>query len=146
MDAAKSLIRVKPDQPQADQFIGRVVHFRNDLRRTAHTVVSATREGDAIALTTSDDLLVGRARVDEVSDRTLTTKTALPLAPAYRGTMLVSAAFEPLARVATVSDGKITLATALSEQHRPSRGDDVWLVNVGVGDTFELPALVDVSR
>jgi len=28
-------------------------------------------------------------------------------------------------------------------EHRPAPGDDVWLMNVGPGDTFELPTVID---
>jgi hypothetical protein len=148
VDPAKSQVRIKPAQPQAkpEDFIGRVVHFRNDLRRTAHTVTSATRDGDDIILTASDDLLVGRARVDAVEDAALTTKTALPLAPIYRGVTLGGPGFQPLARVAEVSKGTITLAAPIAKEQRPSPGEDVWLINVGPGDAFELPAFVDVPR
>jgi hypothetical protein len=51
--------------------------------------------------------------------------------------------FEPLARVAQVEKGKIKLATPLASDHPPAPGDDVWLINVGPGDTFELPAVID---
>jgi hypothetical protein len=148
VDASASVIRVHPDQPQAkpEDFIGRIVHFHNDLRRTSHTITAAQREGDSIVLTASDDLLVGRARVDRFEDRALVTATALPLAPIYRGVTLAGAAFEPLARVSAVSEGTITLAAPISEQNRPAAGEDVWLVNVGPGDRFELPAVIDVSR
>ena len=148
VDAAKSEIRVKPDQPQArpEDFTGRVVHFRNDLRQTAHTITSAKRDGDEIVLTASDDLLIGRARVDEVQGETLATRTALPLAPIYRGTVLASATRQPLARVAEVRKGKIVLTASMPEDRRPAAGQDVWLINVGPGDNFELPAVADVAR
>jgi hypothetical protein len=148
VDAPKSQIRVRPDQRQAkpEDFVGRVVHFQNDLRRTEHTIASARRDGDEIILTASDDLLIGRARVDQVEPDALTTKTALPLAPIYRGATLASAAFEPLARVRAVRDGRITLAAPLAEQNRPKAGQEVWLVNLGPGDRFELPARADVQH
>lgn len=145
VDPQHSRIRVRPDasKTKPEDFIGRVVHFRNDLRRTAHTITSATRDGDAIVLAASDDLLVGRARLDTVEDSSLSTRTSLPLAPIYRGVMLASSDFHPLARVARVGDGKIILAAPLPPDHHPAAGDDVWLINVGPGDTFELPTVID---
>jgi hypothetical protein len=127
-------------------FVGRVVHFVNEQRRTAHPIVAATREGEDIILTTADDVLIGRAHLDEVTDESLMTQTALPLAPIYRGCMLADARFQPMARVAQIGNGKITLAAPLGPQDRPAPGDDVWLINVGPGDTFELPALVESSE
>lgn len=148
VDAARSEIRIKPDQAEAqpEEFVGRIVHFHNDFRRTAHTISSARRQGEQIVLTASDDLLVGRARVDEMKGDAVATSTALPLAPIYRGVTLASASFEPIARVAEVVMGKIMLATPIAQQHHPAAGDDVWLVNVGPGDAFELPAVVTQDR
>jgi hypothetical protein len=148
VDPQHSCIRIHPAQSDTkpEDFTGRVVHFRNDLRRTAHTMTSATRDGDDIVLTASDDLLVGRARIDAVEDDALATRTSLPLAPIYRGVTLGSATFKPLARVARVADGKIVLATPLGPEVRPAAGDDVWLINVGPADTFELPTMIDETK
>ena len=147
VDAPASKIRVKANGAgmEAGDLVGRVVHFRNAERRTAHTVASATREGDEIILTTADDLLVGRARVDKVDDRTVATQTSLPLAPVYRGVTLASSTFELLARVSEVAEGEIRLATPIPQQHHPAAGEDVWLVNVGPGDRFELPSVTEQS-
>lgn len=141
----KSLIRVAADQPDCapERFIGRVVHFRNDLRQTAHTITAAARDGDAILLTVSDDLLVGRARVSGVQDQALITRTALPLAAIYRGVTLGSATMKPLGLVKEVNQGRIALAALLAPSSGVSVGDDVWLVNVGPGDRFVVPAMID---
>jgi hypothetical protein len=86
--------------------------------------------------------------VDAVTDAALVivTKTALPLAPIYRGVTVASDNFHELARVREVSGGKIALATPIAVEHRPAAGDDVWLVNVGRGDRFELPAMSDLPH
>lgn len=148
IDPTRSRMRVRPDLPGAkpDNFVGRVVHFTNELHRTAHPIISATREGDDIVVTTADDLLVGRARVETVSDDAVRTKTALPLAPIYRGTSLADASFQPLSRVVEVNKGSIRLATPIALEKLPKPGDDVWLINVAAGDRFELPALIDVAN
>jgi oligo-alginate lyase len=147
VDPPNAEIRVKPDdeaQTEPEQFLGRVVQFQNDKRRTAHTIAAARRDGQDIVFTTHDDLLVGRARVDAVRDRTLATRTALPLAPIYRGVTLASESFDELARVSEVRVGSILLATPIEPQQRLAAGDDVWLVNVGSGDRFELPAMIQI--
>jgi hypothetical protein len=145
VDPAKSQIVVKSDR--AEDFVGRVVHFRNDLRRTAHTVVSASQQGDRAVLTTADDLLVGRARVDQVGEQSLKTNTALFLAPIYRGVTLGSASYEPLGRVREVKDGNISLTAPIhTSATRVSAGDEVWFIDVGPSDRFELPAVVDDSE
>jgi hypothetical protein len=141
-------ICIKPDRAgiKPDDFVGRVVHFSNELRRTSHTIAAAARDADEIVLTASDDLLVGRARVDQVRADVVTTRTAMLIAPAYRGVTLASSAFQPLARVVEVQNGSIKLETAIAERHAPAPGDDVWLINVGPGDRFELPSVADESR
>jgi oligo-alginate lyase len=147
-DAAKSRIRIRPESTAVtpEQFVGRIVHFQNDLRRTSHPIVSAAREGNDIVLTTADDLIVGRAHIDAVADDVLSTQTSLMLAPIYRGVTLASPTYEPLARVAEVANGKIRLATKIDAAKRPAVGDDLWLINVGPGDRFELPGVVDEAK
>ena len=73
-------------------------------------------------------------------------RTALPLAPLYRGLTTARADFSPVARVREVADGRITLVSPILPSLRPMAGDDLWLVNVGVGDRFELPAIIDLER
>jgi hypothetical protein len=146
VDPGKSQIHVQPDQSDAksEDFVGRVIHFRNDLRQTAHPIVAAERRDEHIVLTTGDDLLVGRARVDDVREAELITKTAMPLAATYRGVTLADAAFVPLTLVKQVERGRIELASRPDSP--PRAGADVWLLNVGPSDTFELPALVEDVR
>jgi hypothetical protein len=148
VSAKNSEIRVRPEQPESktEDFVGQVVHFRNDLRRTAHTIVGARREGGDVVLTVSDDLLVGRARVDAVKGEAVATATALPLAPIYRGVTLADERFQPLARVVRVQKGEIALAAPIPAQRHPAPGADVWLINVGPGDELELPAVVEAKR
>ena len=147
VDPRRSELRVRATAPAEPQdFVGRVVHFNNEHRRTAHPVVAARREGDEIVLTTGDDLLVGRARVEAVREGSLATKTALPLSPVYRGVTLGNAEFEPIARVERVEKGSIKLATQPAGGKQPEPGDDVWLINVGPGDTFELPAVGESEK
>ena len=70
----------------------------------------------------------------------------MPLAPIYRGTELADAEYRPLGRVSSVRRGTISVAKSLDEEHLPRPGEDVWLINVGPGDRFELPALIDQSH
>jgi hypothetical protein len=149
VDPIAASIRVKPEQFHAtpEDFIGRVVQFRNELHRTSHTIKSARRDGSELVLQVADDLRIGRARVETIEDdSTVITKTALLLARIYPGVTLSNAKFEPISRVSEVVDGKIKLATTLARSTRPAAGDDVWLINVGPGDRFSLPTITDTSR
>jgi hypothetical protein len=148
LDPSISQIRIKPDGADAkpSEFVGRVVHFTNDLRRTAHTIIDARSDGDAIILTASDDLLVGRARVDNAQERQLTTRTALPLEPIYHGATLADDHFQSLATVDSVHSGHISLTLPIKSDHLPKPGDEIWLVNLGPGEQFDLPAVLDVQQ
>ncbi|HTL30092.1 MAG TPA: hypothetical protein VL282_12760, partial [Tepidisphaeraceae bacterium] len=141
-DAQKNEVRIALDENakvDADALAGRVVHFRNDLRRTAHPIAEAKREGNELVLTTRDDLIVGRANITSVKDKTLTTDTALPL-PIYRGATLVSDSYQPLAIVEDIkgNGGAIKTAGAVTSI-KP--GEKVWLLDVGQNDRVELPLI-----
>jgi hypothetical protein len=125
---------------------GRVIHFRNDRHRTAHTVLSVAppdadgAQGDLL-LTLADDVLLGLAKVDAVQAGAVTTATALPLAPAYRGVTLADDMFRFQHAVRNVADGKITFAAPLPDGHPLKPGGNVWLMDVGVGDVIEIPSV-----
>jgi hypothetical protein len=147
VDPQQCRIRIRVDQAdKPEEFLGRAVQFRNELRRTTHSIVAAARDGDTIVLTPSDDVIVGRARVDEARADALTTKTAMPFAATYPGAMVTDSHFRPLARVTEIEKSMIKLTKPVEESDRPAAGDDVWLLDIGPGDTFDLPAGLDDSR
>jgi hypothetical protein len=147
-EPGKSLIRLDnaPATLDPSLFVGRVAHFRNDLRRTAHPIVTATRDGGALLLTTKDDLLVGRAIIDQVKPSSLTTRTALPLSSIYRGVELCTDDLRRLGTVKQVSGGTIELTAPLAADANVKPADKVWLVNVGAGDVCELPSVFQWPR
>ena len=124
-----------------DSLVGRVVHFRNRFRRTAHPVAKAEIDDGELVLTTRDDLLAGRAKVTGIDGATLQTSTAFQFAPVYRGTYAAVDGFASFFRVRTVEEGAIHLAQPLPEGHPFEIGKDAWLVNVGPGDRFEVPGM-----
>ncbi len=128
----------------AQSLVGRVVFFRNDRHRVAHTVSSAVRDFDnplKYTLTLTDDILVGIARLDRVEPTFLSTSTALPLSPTYRGTTLAADLFRLTRPVEGVIDGKLELSQPMPPNNPLKPGDNVWLLNVGVGDTIEVPTV-----
>jgi len=132
---------------------GRVVHFENALRRTAHPIAAATLDGNDLVLTTRDDLLVGRAKLtaveaDALRTNALRTDTAFMFAPIYRGTYVSDPGFRacyPMTVVETPDgeDTAIRLAAPLPEGHAFEVGADAWIVNVGPGDRLDAPALCE---
>jgi hypothetical protein len=145
-DAQKNEVRVALDDDakvDADAFVGRVVHFRNDLRRTAHPIAEAKRDGNDLVLTTRDDLIVGRANITKMDGQSLATDTALPL-PIYRGATLANDSYQPLAIVEGMTGGGEGAAKAIKTAQPVTSikpGEKVWLLDVGQNDRVELPLI-----
>jgi hypothetical protein len=123
---------------------GRVVHFRNKIRQTSHPIASAKLDGDVLTLTMMDDLIVGKVRIDSAQGDTLATQTAMMLAELCRGTTLCDQSYRPLATVAGAGGGTIKLTSAIADASAVI-GKDAWLINVGPGDEFELPAIIGAN-
>ncbi|HZZ44927.1 MAG TPA: heparinase II/III family protein [Tepidisphaeraceae bacterium] len=120
--------------------VGRVVHFENDLHRTAHPITAARIDDNDLVLTTQDDLFVGRIHVTKTIGSTVLTQTPLPITTIYPGTLLTDASLNPVGRVKEVSPGKIQLTEPVKDQSLPTN-QDAWLVNVGPGDQLKVPSL-----
>lgn len=135
-----------PDGFDAQDLAGRVAHFSNAFRKTAHPVATARMENDELILRTRDDLLVGRARLTGVESGALATDTAFMFAPVYRGVFVSDDGFSTYRAVQEVKGGKIQLAEPLPEGHPFQPGKDVWLVNIGPGDRLEIPAVASSSK
>jgi hypothetical protein len=141
-DPEKSMIRTKPTgNINVKERPCRVANFTNDLRQTSHPIASVFKDGDEAVFKTKDDLLIGRARIDAIEPAALTTSTVMPL-EIYRGCWLASSDFKFSHPVADAGGGRITLAKPLPADHPLKPGQDVWLVNVGVGDKLSVPAVM----
>ncbi len=139
--AGKLHVRLAPGTPAPNlaQLPGRVLQLSNPLRDTVQTITRAEQAGDELVLTVKDDLRVGLVHVSAVEGATLTTKTALHLAPLYRGVTLCTRADQPLATVIEAKAGQLTLAAPPTG--KIAAGEDVWLVDAAVGETVRLPAI-----
>ena len=134
-----------------DSLVGRVVHFENDLRRTAHPIAAAVLDKGDLVLTTKDDLLVGRACLTAVEPEALRTNTAFVFAPVYDGTYVTDAGYSRLYPIENVTppgseDGSIRLAQPLPDDHVFAVGDDAWIVNAGPGDSLDIPQILNWER
>jgi hypothetical protein len=126
-----------PLNPQS--LVGRVIHFRNEHHRTAHTVTAAHRERDRYVFKLGDDLLVGCVKVEGVDQQSVSTSTAIPLCPTYRGTALSDELFRDFHPVQSAVEGKISLSKPFPPDHKLKAGSNAWLVDVAPGDTVEIP-------
>ena len=120
------------------QLAGKIVHFENDIRRTAHPIRAAALEGMQMVLTTRDDLLVGRAHVTGIDSVTVETDAHFHFAPTYRGTFLCDLDFERYYPIREARTDKILLREPLPEDHCFAIGKDAWIMNVGPGDQMKI--------
>jgi hypothetical protein len=120
---------------------GRIVHFRNSVRQTAHPVVEARREGNDLLLRTRDALLVGRAHVTSISPTMLTTDAQFQFPSVYRGTYVTDERFASFYPIRSAQADAVTLAEPLPSGHSFVVGNDAWLVNVGPDDQFVVPPI-----
>jgi hypothetical protein len=117
---------------------GKIVHFENGIRRTAHPIRAAELEGMQLVLTTRDDLFVGRAHVTGIDSATVGTDVHFHFAPTYRGTYLCDLDFGRYYPIKEARTDGILLREPLPEDHRVAIGKDAWIVNVGPGDKMEI--------
>jgi hypothetical protein len=139
---AKGAVEIKyqGDMTDVNWLVGRVVHFSNSGHRTAHTIHAAQRDGPNLLLSLSDDFVVALVKIDAIDAQSLTTSTALPLAPCYRGTSIADELFRFIHPVTNVEHGgKIQLAKPLPPHHLLNVGDKLWLLDVAPGDSVEVP-------
>jgi hypothetical protein len=116
---------------------GRIAHFINDLRQTAHPVLSSKRESSVLTLTTKDDLLIGRVPVKAVQGKTITSDVNLPLGPTYKGASICAEDYTGWQAVQEAAGAAVTLRAPSTAAQV---GKDLWVVNVSPGDRFEIPA------
>src|SRR5206468_1988188 len=122
---------------QKQLFAGNVIRFVNDRHATAHQISEVQDGGRTVVVKLADDLQVGLVRIDGVEPTALTTSTAVPLFPAYRGTTVCDELFRFFHPVQQVVEGKITLAKPLPAEHPFKVGEKAWLLDVGPGDIVE---------
>ncbi len=127
----------------ADDVAGQVAFFDNGRRSTVHPIAAAQRDGDTIWLETKDHLLVGRARVTAIAPDTLTTNTSFMFAPVYAGAYVTDADFGAVLGLASVEEGALHLAEPLPEAHPFAVDEDVWLLNVGPGDSVSFHPILN---
>jgi hypothetical protein len=114
----------------------RIAHFTNKYRTTIHPLEAVSGTGREVTLQTKDSLLLGRARISEVSDKTVASDTTMPLSPLYNGVTMLTDDMRVAALVENFKDGKFRLANAPSV--KLNIGDDIWISNLGVGDKVQL--------
>jgi hypothetical protein len=130
-------VRLEDGGKESATVDGRIAHFANELRQTAHPVLSSRRSGPMLTITTKDDLLIGRVPVKAVQGTTITSDVNLPLGPTYKGASVCGEDFTGWQAIQEAGGATVTLRAAAAG---PQAGKDLWVVNVAPGDRFEVPA------
>jgi hypothetical protein len=141
IDREKSIVRVRlRTDVDPNTLNGRVAFFQNGLHRTAYPITAVAENSGLVELTTRDDLVVGRIKVDAIEALAVSTVTALPLGPIYRGTFLCADGGSAYHPVRSAGAGKIVLTGPLAPDQLLAPGKDAWLTDVGPGDKFDMPS------
>ncbi len=74
-----------------------------------------------------------------MDDAGLSTPTGLAFAPVYKGTYATNPDFTSFVPVKEVAGGRVTFAQPETANAPFIVGEDAWLVNVGPGETMEIP-------
>lgn len=140
VDPESNRVYVATDRTDVDLngLVGKVVHFENTIRRTAHPVASVARTTDGFALTVGDDLRVGRLRVAAIREDAFTTATGMAFAPAYDGIYATDPEFSAFVPLREVAGGEARFLTPRPDPAPFEVGKDAWIVDVGPGDRVEV--------
>mgnify|MGYP003643957383 CR=1 FL=1 len=118
---------------------GKIAHFVNPQRRTAHPIQSVEATPEGFVMTCKDDLRVGRVRIAGVTETGLTTATGLSFAPVYDGTHACDEAFSTFVPLTRVNGDTLEYVSPHPDAGPFAIGQDAWIVNVGPGDQIEIP-------
>ncbi len=114
---------------------GCVTHFSNSIRTTNHPVEKLHLKNDRLTIKVTDDLLVGRMQIQEVSDNVIHTNTSMTFTADYPGSTLLNDRFQPVATLKNMHRGVITLEDGFIRDSLRN-GKVLWICNIGVGDEF----------
>ena len=112
---------------------------------TARVTSAVLAPGGELTLTTKDDLLVGRFRVEALNGKTVATQTRLVFSESYAGATALDLGFNRIGLVARAEQDRIELVAPPSAG-LALPGSDVWLSSVGPGDRLESPFVYEWSR
>jgi hypothetical protein len=124
---------------------GKTIHFQNELRRTAHAILSAVPAEDGLVITVRDDLLVGRVKIGTLRPEGFTTATGMAFPAVYDGVYTSDLGFSVFVPIAGVKGGVVTYTTPRTDAAPLVSGEDAWIVDVGPGDRVEIPTVTVIG-
>ncbi len=124
---------------------GKIMNISNAYKNTVHPIASAMVDKDLLEVTTSDDLIVGKLKVDSTNAEYIFTSTTLPFAELYRGTTLLDKDMQPVALITDVVHKGAKLKILTNGGHISS-GDDLWICNIALDDLVEIKTMLEVRE
>lgn len=139
-------IWIKAENPpiiDGASLIGRMLHISNAYKNTVHPVASASINNGLLELKISDDLLIGKLKVDSVDAQYIYTSTTLPFATLYKGATLLNGKKQPVALITDVLEkgAKLKILETNANIHK---GNDLWICNIAVGELVEIKPVFNV--
>ncbi len=141
VDPVKNKLQVKLEKTvdvPAEPFSDRIAFFTNSYRTTIHPVRNVSLTDGVLTMDTSDDLLIGRLKIDGVSENQLKSNTALTFSRDYAGATLLNNNFQEIGTLEKISRGVLVT----NDNPTISSGDEAWICNIGVGDTFLIKSVL----
>lgn len=139
IDASNQTFHVKLENAEKLPFEtlqGRVAFFINPYRTTVHPLQKVKENKGVLEITTQDDLLVGRLRIDNLEKNRLATKTTFTFSQYYTGTTLLDKNLKQVGFLSALERGGVLILEEGASSSSLKEGEEAWLSNIGVGDQF----------
>jgi hypothetical protein len=137
VDPITNRVTIQLPKPLADDpsaLVGRVMHFVNKHRKTAHPIKAATLDGTVLTVDVADHLTTGRAYITGIDGNRLLTDTSFQFAAIYDGRYAAPKDYSTYLPLIAVKDGALQADGDLPETHPFTPNTNVWLVNVAPGE------------
>lgn len=148
VDAENGSIGIEPKTSKRmlkGDLAGRVAHFSNTFRTTVHPVEKIYLQNDRLVIKVTDDLLVGRMQIQDVSDNVIRTNTSMTFTADYPGTTLLNDRFQPVATLRSIHREAFTLEDVYLRDALYA-GEVMWICNMGVGEEVVVKSLFEWSE
>lgn len=121
------------------------LHISNPYKNTVHPVASAKIKNGLLEVKTTDDILIGKLKVDSVDAQYIYTSTTLPFAELYKGATLLNEQKKPVALITDVLQ-KGTKLQVLRNADNVGIGNDLWICNIAVGEFVEIKPVFEKNE
>lgn len=97
-------------------------------------------QNDRLIIKVTDDLLIGRLQLQEVSENVIRTTSSMAFTADYAGVTLLNDHYQPVATLKRIHQGMITLKDEFSRNSLRT-GEVMRICNVALGDEIVVKSL-----